>query len=301
MGLNFQLVSQQIEDAYAGLSPQLKQAARYALDHPDDIALLSMRQSAANADVHPSTMVRLVKVLGIDGFANFQEAFRSRLRTGPAGTYSNSARSIQARGPNSQHVMLTEMMSMEHANLDSISEALGYDALLQCADLIAGARRVYVGGVRSCYPAAFYFKYACRLFEGNVSLLDGHGGTFADGLRGVGEGDVLLAISFAPYSRNVVRAVDYASDRGARIIALTDSTLSTLLSAENAVPLIIRTSSPSLFPSMVPAMSVVQALVLLLVANGGEDALGKVSESEQQLGAFDTYWSDDDRRTMRKT
>lgn len=296
MGLNFQVLCQQIENAYAGLSPQLKQAARHALDHPDDIALLSMRQFAAKADVHPSTMVRLVKVLGISGYPAFQEPFQSRLRTRPEEHYSKSARSIQAHASRSADAMLSEMLDMEHANLDSIADSVGFDALNTCADMIAKARHVYVGGVRSCYPAAFYFQYACRMFEDNVSLLDGRGGTFADDLRGAGQDDVLLAISFAPYGRNIVHAVEYASHRGAQVIALTDSPVSPLLKTRDAVPLIVRTSSPSFFHSVVPAMSVVQALVLLLMAQGGEQALAELSESENQLSAFGAYWFEGDRR-----
>ena len=298
MGLNFRLVSQKIEDAYARLSPQLKRAARYALDHPDDIALLSMRKFAVKADVQPATMVRLVKVLGIDGYATFQEAFRSRLRTRPEEPYSKSASSIQARGTHGAHSLFNDMMSMEHANLSSLSDELGFDALSECANLIGQARHVYVGGIRSCYPAAFYFQYACRMFKDNITLLNGHGGTFADDLRGSGKGDVFLVISFTPYSRSILQAVDYASDRGVRVIALTDSTLSPLLTAKDALPLIVRTSSPSFFHSVVPAMSVVQALMLLLIAQGGEEAMDKLSESEAQLDTFQTYWSSGERRPI---
>lgn len=295
------MVSQKIEDAYARLSPQLKRAARYALDHPDDIALLSMRQFAAKADVQPASMVRLVKVLGIDGYTIFQEAFRSRLRTRPEEPYSKSASSIQARGTHGAHgthTLFDEMMSMEQGNLSSLSDELGFDALSQCANLIGNARRVYVGGNRSCYPAAFYFQYACRMFKDNITLLNGHGGTFADDLRCAGKDDVFLAISFSPYSRSMVQAVEYASSRGVRIIALTDSTLSPLLKAKSASPLVVRTSSPSFFHSVVPAMSVVQALVLLLIANGGQKALDELHESEAQLDAFETYWNSADRRTV---
>jgi len=288
--LDFQNLCQQIEGAYADLSPQLRRAARYALDHPDDIALLSMRQFAAKVTVHPSTMVRLAKVLGLAGYADFQRPFQSRLRTRPQELYSPNARSVQARGGRSKHAVLREMLAMEHANLDSIADDVGFDALVASAEQIKRARHVYVGGVRSCYPAAFYFQYACRMFEDNITLLDGRGGTFADDLRGAGADDVLLAVSFAPYSRSVVRAVEYAVERGAQVIALTDSPVSPLLKGGQAMALIVRTSSPSFFHSVVPAMSVMQALVVLLLADGGERALADLSESETQLSAFGAYW-----------
>ena len=252
-----------------------------------------MRQFAAKAEVHPSTMVRLAKVLGMDGYMAFQVPFQTRLRTRPEEYYSQNARSIQARASSSMDVMLSEMVAMEHANLDSIVNDVGFDVLCACAEQIKQARHVFVGGVRSCYPAAFYFQYACRMFENNVTLLDGRGGTFADDLRAVSEDDVLIAISFAPYSRAVVRSVEYATSRGAKVIALTDSSVSPLLKIDSVVPLIVRTSSPSFFNSVVPAMSVMQALVLLLLADGGDDALTELSNSESQLSAFGAYWYED--------
>ncbi len=290
MSSDFQVLCQQIEQAYAGLSPQLKRAARHALDHPDDIALLSMRQFAAKAEVHPSTMVRLVKVLGLSGYNVFQEPFQARLRSRPEEHYSKSARSIQALGDRSVDLMLADMLEMEHANLDSIAESVGFDALHETAQMIVDARHVFVAGVRSCYPAAFYFRYACRMFNDKVTLLEDRGGTFADDLRSVGPSDIVLAISFAPYSRSIVRAVQYAAQRGGQVIALTDSPVSPLLGANKTKPLIVRTSSLSFFHSVVPAMSVVQALVMLLIAQGGEKALAELSESEAQLSACDAYW-----------
>ncbi|MDH3335936.1 MAG: MurR/RpiR family transcriptional regulator [Rhodospirillaceae bacterium] len=294
MAPSFKSICRQIEKLHSGLAPQLKRAARHALDHPDDVALLSMRQLAIKADVHPSTMTRLVKALNLNGYDDFQEPFRTRLRTRPEALYSKNAKSIQSRsknhGADGAAAMMGEMMDTEHSNLNAIAENIGHETLSQCANAMANARHVYVGGVRSCYPVAFYFQYACSMFKNNVSLIDGRGGTFADDLRGVEKGDVLLAISFTPYGRNMVHAVDYASGRGAHIIAITDSILSPILKAKNTTPLIVQTSSPSFFHSVVPAMSVVQTLVLFLMANGGENALKKLSESEAQLNTFEAYW-----------
>lgn len=300
MGKEFRRVCQQIEGVYEGLSPQLKLAARRALDHPDDVALLSMRQFAAKATVHPSTMTRLVKVLGVDGYGAFQKPFQARLRTRPEEPFSTSAHAIQARGLSKPQALFNEMLSMEQANLLSLSDDIGYEALSKCAAAITKARRVYVGGVRSCYPAAYHFKYSCRMFKDNVTLLDGHGSVLADELRSATSDDVLLAISFSPYSRDMVNAVDFASSRGVKIIALTDSVLSPLLKYEGAIPLVVRTTTPSFFHSMAPAMVAVQTLVLLLIANGGKEALGALSETEAQLNAIDAYWSNDVHDTFRR-
>lgn len=44
---------------FDSLPGQLEVATRELLDHPDDVALLSMRELARRADVPPATMTRL--------------------------------------------------------------------------------------------------------------------------------------------------------------------------------------------------------------------------------------------------
>ena len=80
-------------DSFPGLSPRLQIAARYVLDRPDDVALLSMRSMATNATVHPSTMVRLAKSYGFDSYQDFRPPFQQRLRDRPEG-YLVRARNI---------------------------------------------------------------------------------------------------------------------------------------------------------------------------------------------------------------
>jgi len=298
--MNFEETITRIEGAFARLSPQLKQAARYVIDHPDDVALYSMRQLAAHADVHPSTMVRLAREMGFDGHAGFQEPFQERLRSKPKISYVGGARDLQARGGSGNtSSLVAEMFQLEGHAFKVLSQGQNPDDIAKAADILCGARNIFAVGVRSMYPVAFYFHYACRMFTDNVHLVGGHGGTFADQLRGVRAGDVVLATSFSPYTRNTVRAVDYALDHGARIVAVTDSTVSPITRGKDTVTLIVGKESPSLFHSIVPAMAVIEALVMLMIARGGTGAIEALQDSEEQLNGFDAYWLEKSTRIRR--
>jgi len=298
--MNFEETITRIEGAFVRLSPQLKQAARYIIDHPDDVALCSMRQLAAHAGVHPSTMVRLAREMNFDGHAQFQEPFQERLRSKPKISYVGGARDLQARSGNGNTVSLVaEMFQMECRAFKVLSEEQNPDDIAKAADVLCGARNIFAVGVRSMYPVAFYFHYACRMFTNNVHLVGGHGGTFADQLRGVGKGDVVLATSFAPYTRNTVRAVDYAQEHGARVVAVTDSAVSPITRGKHTVTLVVGKESPSLFHSIVPAMAVIEALVMLMIARGGANALEALENSEEQLNGFDAYWLEKSVRLRR--
>lgn len=282
-----------LRDIYDSLSPQLQRGALYILERPDEIAFTSMRQLAQRADVQPATMVRLAQKLGLDGYEALRNPFRDELRKQPSG-YGRRARQLQERtGRRSGGRALThlagEMISADRENLSVTLQAIGGDGLAATSVVLAKARRLYIMGMRSLYPAAFYTHYACSLFRENNVLLDGPGGTFADGLRGIGKRDAVLIFSLEPYSSNVVHAASYAVEQGADVVAITDSLVSPLAALTPHL-LLVGTDGPALFKSVVPAMAVAQTLVAQMLAQGGQSALDAVAESEQQLDRFEMYW-----------
>ncbi len=284
-------VTERIESAFPRLSPRLMRAARHVLDAPDDVALNSMRTVAAHAGVHPSAMVRLAKRLAFSGYAEFREPFREHLRTQPT-RYASRARHLQARGvAEPSEILFDEIVAAGADNIRNTFASVGPDELEEVVDTLAAARRVYVVGMRKCYPVAFYFHYACRMFRGDVVLLNGWAATMGDELRDLGPKDVLLAISFEPYTRETVTAVGHAARVGARVVAVTDSPVSPLASAARHA-LLVANASPSFFRSLVGAMALAEALVAFLVARGGDDAVAALGEAERQLRAMGAYWQD---------
>lgn len=85
-----------LEEVYPNLSPQLRRAARYLIERPDEIAFTSMRQLAERADVQPATIVRLAQAIGFDGYETLREPFRDALRQQPSG-FGQRARNLLAR------------------------------------------------------------------------------------------------------------------------------------------------------------------------------------------------------------
>lgn len=293
--MGYAALVQRLAEIFPGLSPELRRAARYVLDRPDDVALLSMRGLARDATVHPSTMVRLARAAGFAGFNQFREPFRGRLREVHPG-YLARARDLQTKsGAGAAPRLLGEVVRSIEGNLAKTFTDDVETAFAECARLLASSRRVLVFGVRSCFPVAYYFHYAYRMFRPDLTLLDGRGGTFADDLRDFASGDALVAISVEPYSAETVRAVRYAKRRGGRVVAITDTPLSPLAAGADQA-LLVRCEGPSFFGSIAAAMAVAEALTVLLLAHGGEEALHALAESEQHLQRFDAYWRQEGRR-----
>lgn len=285
-----------IEQAFPALSPQLKRAARYVLDAPDDVALSSLRSVAAHAGVHPSTLVRLAKELDYAKYADFREPFRQRLRT-HGDRYADRARNLQARGAkhagHQRDDLLQEIVQTGSGNLQRTFDATSAAELSELAALLEKARQIYVVGMRKCYPVANYLHYACRMFHDNVVLANGVAATIADDLRDVQSGDVLIAIGFDSYTQGTVRAARHALSVGVDVVAITDHPLSPLAHKATQT-FIVANDSPSFFRSLGSAMALAEAIVAFLVAEGGEAAVERLTRTERHLEAFGTYWQADE-------
>ncbi len=279
------------------LSPQLRQAASYLLDHQDEAAFRSMRFVAAKAGVQPATMVRLAQRLGCPGYEDLREALRHRVRQTGEGYRNRAARLQRRKSRGALSYLATEMILADQANLETTLDRIPAEQLTTVAKAMSQARRLYFVGLRSLYPAAFYLHYGCRMFRDNTVLLDGRGGTFTDDMRGVNERDLMLVFSLRPYTTGSVQAARYAAVRGATVVAVTDSSVSPLARMATHT-LRVAAESPALFNSVVPAISVAQALVALLLAQGGQRALAAVAESEEQLVRMEAYWPEQEQAAL---
>src|SRR5260221_8676544 len=91
-------LSEFVAEHFNRLSPQLRKAARYLLDHRDDVALLSMRELAQPAGLPSVTFVRLSRPLGFADYSALRLLFHTQLReVKHAKRYTRQARDLQLR------------------------------------------------------------------------------------------------------------------------------------------------------------------------------------------------------------
>ncbi len=281
-------VDRLIEERYQSLSPVLQRAARYVMDNPKYMALNSMRSVASSAGLQSSTMHRLARELGFDGYESFRSVYRTWVTEGSS-SFSERATALQKRsGSDEAEKLIRELLHADGAHLTQLTEPDMLASIKNACDILGKVRRIYVAGQRSLFPAAFYFNYACGMFMHNTRLLMGIAGTFSDDLREGGSEDALLVFSYNPYARDSVAAVEFARQQGMQIVSVTDSTLSPIAKQSHAL-VVVPNKTPSLFPSVVPAMSVAQILVAMLVARGGKKSLQEIKKSEAQLQRFAVY------------
>jgi DNA-binding MurR/RpiR family transcriptional regulator len=282
------VVDGRLKADFENLSPQLQEAARWVIDHPADVALLSLRQQARRAGIAPATLTRLAQRLGFRGYDGVRKLYADAVRE-RAESYRGRAEELLVRRDSEGDAALVQDMFgslKQHAQNLSSSDAI--ERFTAAADMIASADRVFCLGLRSSFSVAYIFHYVRSLFGSNSVLVDGSGGCGVDMLRSIGRGDVLLAVSVKPYAAHTIESASFAKARGTCILAFTDSEISPLAAFADEV-ILIGTDTPSFFHSMAPAFAAAECLAALVAARRGRETLAALEDSERQLAAFGTY------------
>jgi DNA-binding MurR/RpiR family transcriptional regulator len=270
------------------LPPRLRAAARWMLDHPDDVALLSMRGQAERAGVPPVTLTRLAQRLGYDGYDEVRDLYAQAVRRRAIG-FADRGGALVARGKaEGEERLLADMLAASDANLRRLA---GEDVLAQvrtAGRILGGARRIYVLGQRSSFSIAFHFSYVAAFVGAECRLVEGAGGTGADALRDAQQGDALLAVSVKPYVRTTLELARHAAGRGLEVVAITDSAAAPL-ARHAGCAIVVPTDSPSFFHTMLPAFAVAELLVALFATKRGDQALSAIAATESELAALDVY------------
>jgi DNA-binding MurR/RpiR family transcriptional regulator len=271
-----------------GLPARLQAVARWVLDHPADVALLTTREQARRAGLAPATFTRLAQRLGLPGYDALRAAYAASLRQRPDGFANRATELLVRHGEEGDSAIAQDMFAALAEHVRALREPASIARLEGAARRLADARCVFCFGLRSAFPAAYMLDYIRALIGADSTLADGAGGRGIDALRRIGPGDVLFAISVSPYTSLTVQAAAYARERGAAIVALTDSAHSPLAAIADETVL-VRTETPSFFHTMTPAFAAVECLAALMTARRGKPALDAIAASEVQLDAFSTF------------
>jgi DNA-binding MurR/RpiR family transcriptional regulator len=211
------------------LPKRLRQAAAYALEHPDEFALGTASALARNADVQASTLVRFAQTLGFAGFSELQEMFRARLRNRWP-DYSERLRALQQNASDSgdpSH-LLFGFADSAAASIARLRETVQRRELDQAVNLLAEAGTIHCLGQRRSFCVAHYLTYALSQLGVPASLIDNVGGLGPEELARAGAGDALIAASFSPYAPFTLDLATRARRASVPIVVITDSALSPL-------------------------------------------------------------------------
>ena len=277
--------------AYPTLSRQLKKCAAYIMEHPSEVATLSMRQLAARAGVPPSTMNRLAKKLGFDTYDEFRALFRDSINDQTTG-YSLQDGQVHAvaREDEFDHE-LNAFQQAALTNIHTLFDHLDRIALERAVQALTDARGVLVIGMLTSESSANYLHHVAATGFQNWHLLVPKSAEYFRLLGALAPDDVVVCIAVEPCAAESIKVARHARQAGARVVGITDRRTSPLAASADDI-LLISVQSPSIFPSHVGATTLVEVLVGMIAARNERSVAESVENSERSRRNMGEYWGE---------
>ena len=214
------------------LPRRLRQCADHIAANTDRIAVSTVAELAAGADVPPSALMRFCQIMGFSGFSGMQKLFRDAYAPGFP-DYSTRLANLKEGGAGSPSALLAEFVEAGRLSLEQLAKSVDDATLARAVTLLSAARMIHVVGFRRAYPVASYLTYVLEKMAVPAMLHDGVGKL--DHRFALRAGDAVLAITFAPYSEETLTLAQDARSRGLRVIGITDTLTSPLARSCDAV------------------------------------------------------------------
>lgn len=265
--MNVDQLIARITAEYDTLSKQLKVIAQYVEKHRAQIGLYGIQEVANQCAVQPSAVVRFAKHFGFSGFSEMQAIFREGLtrQIAPGRNYKSRIRDIieSGAGSLSSVEIAREFLVGSIAGMQELETHLQGSSFEKVVGMLAESDTIWIVGSRRSFPVAVYLDYALQHTDKRVILVNALGSMHLGQMRSVRDGDVMIAISFAPYSEETLAAVNLALGRGARLIAITDSRMSPLAKLAHE-SLLVEDNSTFGFRALTSTMGLAQSLFIAL-------------------------------------
>lgn len=293
-------LTSRINECYGSLSKGQKILATYITDNYDEAVFLTAAKMGQVVGVSESTVVRFATHLGYKGYPEFQKALEEMVR--------NKLNSIQRMevtyGRISQSHILETVLQSDQEKIKDTLEHIDEHAFELAVDTIIKAKHIYIVGIRSCAPLAAFMAFYFNLMFENVTLLQTNNSSelFEQMVR-ISKDDVIIGISFPRYSMRTLKAMEFANNRNAKVITLTDSVHSPM-NLYSSCNLIARSDMASIVDSLVAPLSVINALIVALCMKKQGEVAKTLETLEDIWNEYQVYENDeinyiDDKIKMR--
>ena len=274
-----------IQSRMGTFSKSQKLIGRYILDNYDKAAFMTAARMGQAVHTSESTVVRFAAELGYDGYPAMQKAMQEMIR-GKLTTVQRIEVSYDRLGTQD---VLDKVVQADIEKLRMSLNELNREDFAAAVNAIVEARRIYVLGVRSSAALSdfltFYFKL---IFDDVRQIQTSLASEMFEQMLRVGEGDVVIGISFPRYSTRCVRAMEFARDQGATVVAVTDSEMSPLYDTAN-YRLLAKSDMASFADSLVAPLSIINALIVAVGRKKSNEVTATFERLEQIWDEYQVY------------
>ncbi len=203
----------------ATLPKRLRQCADHLRSNMNLVAVTTVADMAAAADVAPSAFMRFCQSLGFTGYSEMQALFRSEYAQSRP-DYAERLSDLRARGSHGSARLLADFIEAGHKSLVALSNKGEMERIAQVVERLAQARVLHLVGMRRAYPVVSYMGYMLQKMDIPCVVHTGNAGV--EYKAAILPGDVVFAVTFAPYAPETRSICEAAHSKGVSLILLTD-------------------------------------------------------------------------------
>ncbi len=278
-----------INECYSRMSKGKKSIATYICDHYEQAVFMTAAELAKIVGMSESTVVRFAMSLGYDGYPAFQKA----LAVWVSDKFGSVEKVGRKFGKSSEGEILSTILKSDISNIEHTINNIDVAAFKTAVDIILKARTVYIVGIRSCEPLADFLHFYLNIIRGNNVLIrtTSVSEMFEQMLR-IGDRDCIIGISFPRYSMRTLKCMEFANDRNAKVITITDSVHSPM-NLYSSCNLLAKSEMASIVDSLVAPLSVINALVVALCLKKPQEVQADLKMLEEAWNNYQVYMSDE--------
>lgn len=276
---------QKIENAYPKFSKGQKKIANYIRSNYDKAAFMTAANLSKNTGVSCSTVVRFAVELGFDGYPQLQKTLQEMVR--------NKLTAVQRMEVTSNRMgdrdILSTILNYDILKIKQTLDEIDKNAFEDAVETIINAKNIYILGVRSSSSLAGFLGFYLNLVFDNVKLINTTSASeIFEQIFRVDKDDVVISISFPRYSARTIKAVQYAKNQSAKVVAITDSETSPLTKFATHT-LIARSDIASFVDSLVAPLSVINALIVALGMRKKSNVYTSFDKLEEIWDEYNVY------------
>ena len=280
---NAQELIQRLNHSGKKLSKSHRRIAECIVTHYDKVVFMTASKLGEYVGVSESTVVRFAAALGYSGYPQLQKALqellRHRLTASQRFELTNDMDHVQ---------VLNKVLKADIQNIRSTLDEIDISSFEHAIDMILQARQIYVMGLRSSAPIAEFFVHYLKFIFSNVRVVTSGVSDVFEQLSRIGEGDLLIGISFPRYASRSIEAMDFARKQGASLIAITDGPLSPLHSTAD-ICLMAKSDMSSFVDSFAAPLSLINALIVALGQRRRTEVSEYFNKMESIWAEYDVY------------
>lgn len=270
-----------IRARYNSLRTSEKKVANYILENPDEIIYSSITNLAEKCKVSETSVIRLCKVLGYNGFQD--------LKINIARSIIDPNKQIHEEVNESDSIsdIIKKVMSVNIQAIEDTMQILSSQQVSLAIDAIANTKRLEFYGMGGSGSVAFdaqhkFFKYGISC----IAYSDSH--MQAMSAATMGPGDVVVAISHTGNTKDIVENLGIAKQSGATTICITGGLKSPITKVSDIVLMVSakeQSYKPEPMSSRIAQLSIIDVLAVGVALRDPQKVLSNLQRTRKSITA----------------